>query len=612
MDGRIREGCKNRKVAHFENFAKELGKYYEVVAYRNMENQFATVVTDVTERKKNLKELKVHNARLEALTKILKCDFDTLDELLQFVLEQILILTESSSGCFFYYDENNKKFTLQACSDDLNQNFSTEDRRMVFDLVDIGFWGEAVNQRGPFILNEELEFEKYKEVFYGFNIKMSNILSLPVIVNNEIKAVVSVANKSEDYIGKDIKQVVLLTDTFWKVFERKQYDEKLVLAIEKAEESDRLKSAFLANMSHEIRTPMNGILGFAGMLKEKNISTAERDNYIDVIEKSGQRMLNTINDLMDISRIESNLVEVFYSDINVNEQLDSLFSFFQPEAQSKGIQLTYKKFLADEDAIIKTDKDKLYAVLMNLIKNAMKYTERGSIEFGYKVGNKILQFFVKDTGIGIEGDQLEVIFDRFIQADNSLSRPYEGVGLGLSIAKAYTEMIGGKISVKSEKGVGSEFFLELPYKGDIKEKVPSIISKAENDMKKFSSSNILKDITVLVAEDDEVGRLYLQQLLDGNCKEVLYAKDGKEAVNIYSEHGGVDLVLMDIKMPVMDGYSATIKIRAIDHKAIIIAQTAYALSGDREKAIAAGCDEYLTKPLDKEALFSIIKKLFKK
>lgn len=360
---------------------------------------------------------------------------------------------------------------------------------------------------------------------------------------------------------------------------------------------------------------MNGILGFAEMLKESELTSDQKGDFIEIIEKSGKRMLNTIDDLMDISRIESNLVEVEKTEVNVNEQIDLIEKFFQPEANSRGLQLEISKALPNEEAILQTDKDKFYAILMNLVKNALKYTKEGAIKLGYKPAKDTLLFYIEDTGIGIDKDKLESIFDRFVQADISLSKPYEGVGLGLSIAKAYVDLIGGKIWVESEKDKGSVFYLELPFEGK-NNYTPSQPEKKQEQEKKVkhaaSEESLFSNLTVLVAEDDEVGRVYLKQLLEGKCKKVFYAENGKKAVEIYAENEGIDLVLMDIKMPVMDGYSATIKIRSMDHNAVIIAQTAYALSGDREKAIAAGCDEYLTKPLGRESLISAIEKYFSK
>jgi len=254
--------------------------------------------------------------------------------------------------------------------------------------------------------------------------------------------------------------------------EKEKRAAELIIAKEKAEESDRLKSAFLANMSHEIRTPMNGILGFAELLKEPNLTGKEQQEYIKIIEKSGARMLNIINDIVDISKIESGLMEVSIKESNINEQIEYIYIFFRPEVEGKGMQLSYRNGLVSSESIIKTDREKLFAILTNLVKNAIKYTNKGSIEFGYDhvethgprnigAGSASLQFYVKDTGIGIPKDRQEAIFERFIQADISDKYAYQGAGLGLSISKAYVEMLGGRIWVESEEGKGSTFYFTL-------------------------------------------------------------------------------------------------------------------------------------------------------
>ncbi len=242
---------------------------------------------------------------------------------------------------------------------------------------------------------------------------------------------------------------------------------ELVIAKEKAEESDRLKSAFLANMSHEIRTPMNGILGFSELLKEPDLSGDEQLQYIEMIEKAGARMLNIINNLISISKVESGQMEISISAVNINEQVDYVCNFFKPEAERKKIRLICQNRLPQAQATLNTDKEKVYAILTNLVNNAIKFTAEGSIEFGYvltKLDNPpSLQFFVKDTGIGIPADRLDAIFHRFVQADIYDKQALQGAGLGLSISKAYVEMLGGKIWVKSVPGNGSTFYFTLPY-----------------------------------------------------------------------------------------------------------------------------------------------------
>jgi len=238
---------------------------------------------------------------------------------------------------------------------------------------------------------------------------------------------------------------------------------QLQKAKERAEQSDKLKSAFLANMSHEIRTPMNGILGFAELLKEPRLTDEQQHKYIGIIEKSGERMLNIINDIVDISRIEAGLMDVTLKESNINEQLDYIYTFFKPQVKAKGMQFRPPGLLPDEKAIVVTDREKLFAILTNLVKNAIKYSNEGTIEFGCGENGSALKFFVRDTGIGIPKDRQHAIFDRFVQADIEDRDARQGAGLGLAISKAYAEMLGGEIWVESEKGKGSSFYFTIPF-----------------------------------------------------------------------------------------------------------------------------------------------------
>jgi PAS domain S-box-containing protein len=391
------------------------------------------------------------------------------------------------------------------------------------------------------------------------------------------------------------------------ITKRKKVELELIKAKEKAEESDRLKSAFLANISHEVRTPMNGILGFTELLKEPNLTNEEQQDYIRTIELCGERMQNTLNDILDFSKIESGLTKVANKESNINGQTEFIYKSFKPEVESKGLQLLFKNGLPSKEAIIKTDIEKIHTILTDLIKNAIKFTNEGSIEFGYEKKGEYLEFFVKDTGVGIPQKQQQIIFERFRQGSESFDRMYEGNGLGLSISKSYVEMLGGKLWVESEERKGSIFYFTIPYNAVSEEK-----STIENDVSEKDKEVQLKKLNVLVAEDDEVSFSLLTRNLQKISKEVIHAKTGLEAVLACRKYPDLNLVLMDIKMPDMDGHEATRQIRLFNKDIIIIAQTAFVLSNEREKAIEAGCNEYITKPVNMTILFELIKKYFNK
>lgn len=388
------------------------------------------------------------------------------------------------------------------------------------------------------------------------------------------------------------------------ITERKKMVEDLIEAKDKAQQSDRLKSAFLANMSHEIRTPMNGILGFLELLSDPDLGEDVKAGYLDIVRKSGQRLLNTINDIIEISKIESGDMQLCSEEINIRQFLSYYHDFFLPQARAKDLLLDYVQGNTHKETIF-TDKNKLDSILTNLIKNAIKFTEKGKIEFGCEQkDNQTLQFFVKDTGKGIHPDKIDLVFDRFMQVDNLNTRGYEGSGLGLSITKAYVEHLGGKIWVESEPGKGSCFYFTIqPSESEDKELI-----HAKN--KEDHTRQLLKKLKLLIAEDDNISFMFLEAILKKYDFEIVRCVTGLEAVQYCQSNPDVDFILMDIGMPVMDGYEATRRIREFNKNVVIIAQTAFAISSDSEKVKEAGCNDYLAKPINKERLFEIIRQYF--
>jgi len=376
---------------------------------------------------------------------------------------------------------------------------------------------------------------------------------------------------------------------------------ELKKAKEKAEESDRLKSAFLANMSHEIRTPMNGILGFASLLKSPGLEGDKQQEYLGIIEKSGARMLNIINQIVDISIIESGLMKIDTAESNINEILEEIHTFFEPEAASRGLLLYPPAMLAENDAHIATDREKVFAILSNLVNNAIKFSDRGSIKFGCVKKADSLEFFVKDQGIGVPSNRQKAIFERFIQADIEDKKARQGAGLGLTISKSYVEMLGGKIWLESRENIGSTFYFSLPAKNE---------KKNNTNVTARPITHQVSNLKILIVDDDQTSEMLLSINLHKFSREIRLAGSGTEAIGIIRNNPDIDLVLMDILMPGMNGYETTREIRKFNKSVVIIAQTAYALSGDRGKAIEAGCNDYIAKPIQEQELYSLIQKHF--
>ena len=370
-------------------------------------------------------------------------------------------------------------------------------------------------------------------------------------------------------------------------------------AKEKAEKSDRLKSAFLANMSHEIRTPMNGILGFTNLLKEADYSDRKKHDFIDKIQKSGSRLLNTVNDIIEISKIEVGEITLKKTSININEKIAEIIDFFKQEAADKKIDLGTHLPIKEETSTIETDESKFESIVTNLVKNAIKYSDSGKIEFGYKVFDQHLQFYCKDEGIGIPKERQEAVFNRFEQADIKDTHAFAGSGIGLAITKAYVEMLGGKIWVESVEGEGSQFYFTLPFnQSEPRPEKEETINGRESKEK--------QPLKILIVEDDDISIEYLETIMEKQNYTIYKAHSGKEAVDMMKENPDINIILMDIQLPGMDGYTAIHEIRRFNKDVKIIAQTAYALKGDREKALNAGSNEYIAKPINKEKLYALI------
>jgi len=321
-------------------------------------------------------------------------------------------------------------------------------------------------------------------------------------------------------------------------------------------------------------------------------------------------MLNIINDIVDISKIESGQMTMNMTESNINDQIEYVYTFFKPEVEQKGMHFSFKNGLLSKESVIRTDREKVFAILINLVKNAIKYSDAGAIEFGYVLNSSgetsMLEFFVKDQGVGIPINRQKAIFERFVQADTGDKRAYQGAGLGLAISKNYVEMLGGTIWVISEPAKGSTFYFTLPYHTALQDK-----TELKGNTKVNKSENISNDLKTLIAEDDPFSERLISITARKFSKQIWNAGTGTEAVDICRNNPDLDLILMDIQMPEMNGYEATMRIREFNSEVIIIAQTAYGLSGDREKAIEAGCNDYISKPIDKDELLALILKYFK-
>lgn len=432
----------------------------------------------------------------------------------------------------------------------------------------------------------------------------TTVTSIPAS-DDEFYAMFSIENVTE--LSQRIQAYRELRDkNLEEIRQRKITEEELLEAKRKAEESDMLKSAFLANMSHEIRTPLNGIIGFSEFLINKDLNNEISQEYLKIINGSGKHLLNLINDIIDISKIEAGRMKISETECILNNLIHELFSFFETDLKAnekEEVALSMTEGLSQTESIINVDEVRLRQILTNLLGNAAKFTNKGCIRFGYRLQNEnTLLFFVEDSGIGLPKDKQDVIFGRFNQADGSITREYGGTGLGLAISKGLTELLGGNIWVKSEDGEGSKFYFTLPYK-------PSTSQKQFKELKKQAPvSYDWSDKLILIVEDQPVSYMFLKAILKETNAKLLHANRGTEALKKYKENPDIDLILMDIQLPQISGHEATRRIKKINPKTPIIAQTANAMSEDKEKALKAGCNDYITKPIERLRLLQMMNK----
>lgn len=499
--------------------------------------------------------------------------------------EQRFVRIMHSINMFFFTLDLKGNFT--SCNKYLVNNTGYSEKELLGKSAFEIFVPDDEKQRAENLVTDILQ--NNKDVYYHEgkirtkDNKLLDVISHIMLIKDKRGKIIGVSNLGENVTEKN----AIIT--------------KLKEAKEKAEESNRLKSVFLQNVSHEIRTPMNAIIGFMRLLKDTPNDEETRNQFYEIINMSGERLLATVNDLIDISQIETQQIKVNKSVINISEILFTLLNRSIPLAAKNNNKISCTSKYLNTNAILYTDKNLLSGIFTNLVNNAMKFTVDGTIEIGSREEGNNIVFFVKDTGIGIPENRHHAIFDRFVQADLTLSRSHEGSGLGLSIAKAYAQLLGGDLWVESEVGKGSTFFFNIPKKEIKPEQTETIIPES---IDKISEDNY----KILVAEDDEMSYLFLKNLLEQKGIGIVHAWNGAEAVEMVRNDNEISLVLMDIKMPVMSGEEAIRQIRTFNQNIPIIAQTAYAMPADRYKLLELGCNDYISKPIVINRLIKLLQK----
>lgn len=457
----------------------------------------------------------------------------------------------------------------------------------------------------PLFLNDEtiFRFENWQRRKDG----EKRLLSWKSKTLKDIKGnVIGVISSARDITERKLSEKFIKekTDEIYQQNEKlKALNVELNNSKEKAEENDKLKTAFLANMSHEIRTPMNGIMGFSELLSNENISKEQQIKYSEIIMNSSKRLLSLINDILDISKIETKQISVNMAECNISNLFVKLHNFYMPIAKSKNLEFSMQ--LDIESPFVYSDERKIYQIINNLLDNAFKFTSKGKIILGCKVNHNMLEIWVVDTGIGIKKENQKRIFERFVQSEKRIAVDFGGSGLGLSISKALAELLGGEISVKSEFNKGSTFTLSIPLESNNKSKFVSIKQLSNQEQKV-----VFEGKKLLIAEDEDINYFYLETILADTGLDIYRAKNGFEAVNFCKENPDIKVIIMDIKMPLMSGIEAAKIIKKQNVNIKIIAYTAFAMIGDSERLLNEGCDDYISKPVKKEELIDKVLNYF--
>lgn len=549
---------------------------------------------DVTDRKRDEKILNIQYNIALAMVSLNK-----LEDLLQFVADELSKLIDTTNFFVALYNKETDKMKQVIWKDEVDDYLEWN--------ADNSISGQVVKQGRTLLLNREESDKLGRDLGIELLGTPSECwLGVPLKINNQSYGAIVIQNYTNPnaYDISTANLLEMISHLISMFIENQRILDDLVLAKDKAEESERLKTAFLQNMSHEIRTPMNAISGFSQMLQNPFLTMEKRENYTSIIINSTNQLLSIVNNILTISAIETKQEKACIDIINVNEIIYDLNAIFRIQALNKGVSFFMKTGMTDDEAFIYGDKTKITQILSNLLINAFKFTHQGYIEFGYNhwkdAPNSLVQpmveFFVKDTGIGIKPEVQKTIFDRFMQADKSIQYEYGGAGLGLSISKGLAEILGGHIRLESEPGKGSVFFFDMPFQ--VAEKIPR---------SKPVSPDIEKENTILIAEDQENNYLLIQELLSHTKLKLIWAHDGKEALDLCQQNPQIKLVLMDIKMPAMDGHTAAIEIKKLLPGLPVIALSAYALETEIQIYKDEAFEDYITKPVHPNELLMKIK-----
>ncbi|MGE4288997.1 MAG: ATP-binding protein [Salinivirgaceae bacterium] len=587
----------------FELYITNLKKYIQFHLFALAPGKIACKITDISDYYLTKQQLNKNLQRNELFTEVIGIfnSSSAYSHKYKQVIDRIVYHFKPKRIFIIRNTENQKKGKLLIQYAHLESSELPVDFAIDFEAVPS--WNKMLMER-KMILGFMLDYlpDDLKQYLKSLNMKETYVF--PIIIDNEIFGSIVFENfNKNEWDNTEIDYLKMVSVLLSNLLSRQRYEEKLLQSKEKAEEADRLKSSFLANMSHDIRIPMTAIIGFSDLLADPDLTIGEREEFIELISKSGLDLLTLIDNIVDVAKIETGQLRINLEDVDLNALLKDLYS----------VHSKYTKIMEHDDLELFLDLNSKYAklpfktdvfrfkqVMNNLIDNAIKFTDRGSIRFGVSnVWNDTMEFYIQDSGIGIAEETQHIIFERFSKIDRSYTKEYNGTGLGLAISKSLVEMLGGEIRVVSYPGKGSTFYFTHPLSKEAEKVVEKTNSTTHQSPYNWQGK------TIMIAEDVDQNYKFLEFTLQPTQVNLLWARNGKEAFDFVNDGLDVDLILMDIRMPVMNGIDATkeiLKIRELP----IIAQTAYSLGDEREDALQAGCSHYLTKPINSGELLKLI------
>lgn len=609
----IRENLRDKGSVSFEtNHVTKSGEIIPVVINANLielkgEKFIQSIVHDVSDRKISEAKLK-HKTEIEQLMIGISADFigssiNDVDQLIDRALKNIGEFTNTDRSYVFLISENraNLNNTNEWCRDSV---VSMIEKSKKIPIEDFHWWVKKFKQRDHLYLPFSKLSSKAIRIKVG-NLRsdLKSLLVLPILSHDSLLGFVGFDSvfKNKEWDLEDINLLYTFADVLAGVISRRDFEQKLIFAKEKAEESDQLKSTFLASMSHELRTPLNAIIGFSGLI-HSNSQIDKIVKWNEIIKSSGQHLLKIIESIFDVSLFQAKEAKISKDEFFLSDLFLILKQYAESELKKSNktnSTILLKCTPNDDNLYLKSDKTKLIQLITNLLNNAIKYTKSGKITYGYWVEESDITFYVLDTGIGISPEHTKVIFDIFRQIDEPSFGMQSGVGLGLAICKEISKLLKGELWLSSEKDIGTSFYFRL--KGVLHSQLRKIETTGNRIL-----PPVLKNVTILVVEDVEFNYLLIDEILAPTSARVIWAKNGVEAVKVIEDKTHVDLILMDVKMPVMNGYDASKLIVKINSNIPIIAQTAYAMKGDRKKIFEDGFKGYISKPIDKMVLYQIL------